>query len=65
METKKAQDEFIEDGDIFDGARTFPGLTLSSDNNEGLFAIFLFYSVVRNKRADRLRKKNSAHYDLS
>ena len=34
MGIKKAPNEFIAYGCIFDGARTFPGVTSSSDNYE-------------------------------
>ena len=32
MNAQKLINEFIKGGDIFDGARTFPGVTLSSNN---------------------------------
>ena len=44
---KMVSNEFINDGNIYDGARTFAGVTLIPHDCEGGFGIFQFYRIVR------------------
>ena len=55
MEIKMAPREFIEDGNIFDGDRAFPGVTLSSSNYEEKFKMFLFGRI--GERTDESPKE--------
>ena len=65
MGVKKTPTEFVDDGDIFGGARTSPCVTLDSNNYEGGFGIFLSYCAWRNKWANRLRWANNSKYALN